>query len=72
MSEIRKERFKKLGTLRTNVVLHRIKVLSNCANTQLYEYNEQDIDKIFIAIEKKLKEAKSKFHFPKKTEKFSL
>lgn len=68
----KRERFEKLATTRTNEVLYRLKVLGNCSNRQLYDYNEKDIEKIFIEIERKLKEAKAKFNFPKKNEKFKL
>ena len=61
-----RDRFKRLATNRTNVVLKRLKVLSNCANRQIYEYDEQDIDKIFSEIERKVKESKAKFHFHQK------
>mgnify|MGYP003394262000 CR=1 FL=1 len=70
--EIKKERFKRLATHRTNAVLHRLKVLSNCSNHQLYEYDEKDIEKVFSEIERKIKETKAKFHFLKKNEKFRL
>jgi len=63
-----RDRFKRLATLRTIVALKRLKVLSNCANRQIYEYDEQDVEKIFSEIERKVKEAKAKFHFPKKRE----
>ena len=59
------ERFKRLATLRTNIVLDRLRVLGNCSNRQVYEYTKEDIEKIFSAIERALKETKSKFHFPK-------
>ena len=62
------ERFKRLGTLRTTAVLRRLKVLGNCANRQAYQYTEDDVDKIFSEIERKLKEVKAKFHFPKNRE----
>ena len=61
-----RERFKRLATTRTNIVLKRVKVLGNCSNRNIYEYDEQDIDKIFTEIERKVKETKAKFHFPKK------
>ncbi len=67
-----RDRFKKLATTRTNEVIYRLKVLSNCSNRQLYDYDEKDIDKIFSEIEKKVKEAKAKFNFTKKNEKFRL
>ncbi len=73
MSNVEKrDRFKKLATKRTNEVLYRLKVLSNCSNRQLYDYDEQDIDKIFSEIEKKVKVAKAKFSFLKSNEKFRL
>ena len=64
----KKERFKRLGAYRTNEVLKRIKVLGNCANRSAYEYDKEDIEKIFNAITQKVKEVKSKFHFPKEKE----
>lgn len=60
-----RERFKRLATLRTNVVLKRLKVLGNCANRQAYQYEEEEVDKIFSEIERRVKEIKAKFHFPK-------
>lgn len=63
-----RDRFKRLATLRTNVVLKRLKVLGNCSNRHIYEYDENDIDKIFSEIERKVKEVKAKFHFPKRRE----
>lgn len=66
--ETNRERFKRLATLRTNTVLKRLKVLGNCANRSVYEYTEEDINKIFSEIERKVKEVKAKFHFPKRKE----
>jgi len=63
-----RDRFKRLATARTNIVLKRLKVLGNCSNRNIYEYDEQDIDKIFYEIERKVKETKSKFHFSKNRE----
>ena len=67
-SEHPRDRFKRLATLRTNTVLKRLKVLGNCSNRSIYEYDEEDLDKIFTEIERKVKEVKAKFHFPKKRE----
>jgi hypothetical protein len=67
-SEHPRERFKRLASQRTNIVLKRLKVLGNCSNRQIYEYDESDIDKIFTEVERKVKETKAKFHFPKKRE----
>lgn len=71
--ESKKDRFKRLASYRTNEVLHRLKVLGNCSNRQLYEYEKKEVDKIFMEIEKKLREVKSRFYFSdKKRDKFSL
>ena len=61
----KRERFKRLATYRTNETLKRIKVLGNCGNRSAYNYTEEEISKIFSAIEKKIRETKAKFHFPK-------
>jgi len=65
---IKRERFKRLATYRTNEALKRIKVLGNCSNRSAYIYTEEEINKIFSEIERKVKETKSKFHFPKNKE----
>jgi len=61
--ETAEARFRRLGTARTNEVLRRLKILGNCANRQLYFYTEKDIEKIFSAIERRIKETRAKFHF---------
>lgn len=67
-NENKRDRFRRLATLRTNTVLKRLKVLGNCANRSAYEYTEDDLDKIFLEIERTVKDTKAKFHFPKKRE----
>ena len=64
----KRERFKRLATLRTNGVLQRLKVLGNCSNRSAYTYSEEEINKIFSEIERRVRETKSKFHFPKNKE----
>ncbi len=66
--ESRQEAFRRLATKRTNAVLERIRVLGHCANPQLYEYSEQDVKKIFRAIEKELKIVKIRFQNSSKSE----
>jgi hypothetical protein len=63
--EAARERFKRLASLRTNAVLRRLKVLGNCANRHNYQYTEDEVNKIFSEIERKLKEVKAKFQFAK-------
>ncbi len=64
----KRERFKRLATYRTNEILHRLKVLGNCANRSAYEYTEEEVNKIFSEIEKMVRHTKSKFHFGKRVE----
>lgn len=66
--EQKRERFKRLGTQRTNLVLKKLKVLGNCANRSAYDYSEDDVNKIFSEIERRVRETKAKFHFPKNKE----
>lgn len=66
------ERFKRLAEYRTNEVLKKLRVLGNCSNRSAYEYTEGDINKIFSEIERKMKETKAKFHFPKNRLEFKL
>lgn len=61
MAETKREAFIRLATKRTTVVIDRIRVLSNCANPYAYEYTEEDVRKIFAAIERELKTARAKF-----------
>ena len=59
--ESKRERFVRLAEARTNKILDMIQLLGNCANTNTYEYSQQDVDQIFSAIEAELREAKKKF-----------
>ena len=59
--ESKSEKFKRLASKRTLEVLHRIKVLSNCSNLSVYEYDDKEVDKIFSEIEKHLRDAKAMF-----------
>jgi hypothetical protein len=69
--ETREQRFKRVATRRTNEILRRIRILGNCSNRSAYAYSEEDIQKVFSAIEKELKDAKATFHNRKKS-KFEL
>ncbi len=60
-SESSRERFKRLAMARTNTVLKKLDVLGNCANRYVYEYTQEDIQKIFDTINKKIKETKLLF-----------
>ena len=67
-SESKREAFQRLAAKRTNGVLERIRILEHCTNPQLYEYSEEDVKKIFRAIEKELRIVKTKFQNSTKSE----
>lgn len=72
--ETKRERFVRLAEARTNKILDMMKLLGNCSSTTNYEYTEKDVQKIFSAIERELKNTKAKFNGtdPSKEERFTL
>jgi hypothetical protein len=57
----KRDAFVRLASNRTQAVIGRIRILSNCANPYAYEYTEDDVRKIFSAIEQEIRLAKAKF-----------
>ena len=70
-NETPEERFKRVAEARTNAVLHKLRILGNLSNRQMYSYSEEDINKIFSAINKQLKEVRVRLNSQKK-ERFKL
>ena len=72
--ETKRERFIRLAEARTNKIIDMIQLLGNCSNKAAYDYTKQDIDKIFLAIDTELKEAKKRFSAieSKKSSRFTL
>lgn len=58
--------FKRLATSRTNEVMDKLRILGNCADRRSYAYTDEEIDKIFRAIDEQAKIVRSKFKKPKK------
>lgn len=59
--ETKREKFVRLAEARTNKIIDMLQLLGNCSNSNTYEYTQKDVDKIFGAIEKEVKEAKAQF-----------
>lgn len=59
--ETKREKFVRLAEARTNKIIDMVRLLGNCANKSNYDYTDADIQKIFTAIEKELKNTKLKF-----------
>ncbi len=72
--ETKPDKFVRLAEARTNKIIDMIQLLGNCSNSGAYDYTQQDVDKIFTAIENELREAKKKFSKvdSKKGSRFSL
>lgn len=59
--EAKREAFRRLATKRTNAVIDKLRILGHCANPWLYEYSDEEVRKIFRAIDAELKAIKAKF-----------
>ncbi len=70
-NETPEERFKRVAVARTNAILNKLRILGNCSNRQIYSYSEEDIEKIFSAINRQLREVRAKFN-SRKGERFKL
>ena len=70
-NETPEQRFKRIATLRTNAILDKLRILGNLSNRQMYSYSEEDIEKIFSAINKQIKEVRAKFN-SRKEKRFKL
>ena len=56
-----RERFLVVAERRTREILHKIHLLGNCANRSAYEYREEEVERIFSAIQEELDAAKVRF-----------
>jgi hypothetical protein len=69
----KKERFEKIAVKRTNNIINGLRLLSNCSNKNNYDYSEEDVKKIFNALDENFKLARSAFYTKlKKNKSFSL
>lgn len=59
--ENRREKFRRLAIYRTNLVLEKLRILGNLSNKANYDYIEEDVNKIFAAIDSQLRITKARF-----------
>ncbi|MCI7085388.1 hypothetical protein MR988_04665 [bacterium] len=72
-NENKRERFIRIAEARTNKILEMMRLLGNCSSKSNYEYTDEDIKKIFGALEKELKNTKNRFlGIDSSNEKFTL
>lgn len=60
-TESNRDRFKRLAEARVTKTLKDIRLIANLSNRNNYAYTPADIEKIFRALDKELKLAKSRF-----------
>ncbi len=68
-NESRRERFQRLASKRTSAVLEKLRVLGNCSNKSLYDYSDDEVRKIFCAVESELKATRLKFQITRSRKK---
>lgn len=69
----KRERFVRVAENRTNKIIELIRLLGNCSNKSNYEYDENDVNRIYEAIKKELIDSKAKFKINcKKNDEFKL
>ena len=72
-TETKRERFVRIAEARTNKILEMMRLLGNCSSQGNYEYTDEDIKKIFGALEKELNNTNNKFlGLDAKDERFTL
>jgi len=71
-NESPEQRFKRLAEYRTQRVLESLRILSHCANRYQYGYTDNDVTKIFSAIQAEVDKTRSKFDASEKGDKFQL
>ena len=72
IDETKDGKFKRIAAMRTNEILNRLRTLGNCANKAVYEYRDEDVEKVFSAIEEQLRLVKTKFRIANGHRKFTL
>jgi len=68
----KKDRFRAVATRRTNNIIEQLRLLGNCANKHNYDYTDEEVNKIFKAVDEQLKETKLAFTKNKKKGRFEL
>ena len=59
--ETKEERFTRVAEKRIQRVIDSIRSLSHCSNKRMYKWNEEQLQKIWTAIDRELKKCKASF-----------
>lgn len=60
-TQLNSERFKKVASRRVLKVLHSIKSLARCSNSETYYYTSEEVDKMLRAIHAELKDLETQY-----------
>ena len=72
IAENKEQRFKRVASKRTEKVLDALRKLGNCSNRGIYGYSNEDVAKIFSAVDSEVKRIKVLFNSKAKSNKFTL
>ena len=70
--ETKREKFVRMAEARTIKIISMVRLLGNCSNRSNYEYTDDEVKKIFSAIESELRAQKARFAVSPKSERFTL
>jgi len=62
--ETKKERFKRIAEKRVQNIIHAIRNLAGLSNKKVYEWESEQLEKIWKAIDKEIGECKNSFKDP--------
>lgn len=69
----KEENFKRIAENRINKIIEMISKLSNLSNPYYYEYSDEQVEKMFMAIQRELDKQKKEFdNAKKKNQRFEL
>ena len=61
MNEKPDEKFRRVAAKRVERVLHEIQLIGNLGSRTHYDYSQEQVDRIFNALEEEIKSARSRF-----------
>jgi len=67
-NETKEERFKRVAEKRVNRVLENLRLLSNCSNKSMYGWSDDQLKKIWNAIDKAVRDCKQSYENKNKKE----
>lgn len=66
--ENKEERFKRVAEKRVNRILENLRLLSNCSNKRMYSWKDDQLKKIWNAIDRELKNCRVSFEGKERSE----